>query len=149
MAYAPLDNPRIAIAVVVENAGYGATWAGPIAGYMMEKYINDTLTSNSKAEVEKFSKVDLIPAAIKHWYYVKDSLRLAKQKKAAEEAEINSVLPPATLDRNSDEQPRKISYDPEAEPNRKDSEDDKNQRTPNLQNTQAILPDNKKKNKQR
>lgn len=39
LAFAPKDNPKIAICVVVENAGFGATWAGPIASLLMEKYI--------------------------------------------------------------------------------------------------------------
>lgn len=38
-AFAPKDNPKIAIAVVVENAGFGATWAAPIASLMMEQYL--------------------------------------------------------------------------------------------------------------
>ncbi|NLN94997.1 MAG: penicillin-binding protein 2 [Bacteroidales bacterium] len=40
IAFAPMDNPKIAIAVVVENSGFGATWAVPIATLMMEKYFN-------------------------------------------------------------------------------------------------------------
>ncbi len=39
VAFAPKENPKIAIAVLVENAGFGATWAGPIATLMMEKYL--------------------------------------------------------------------------------------------------------------
>lgn len=39
MAFAPKDDPKIAIAVYVENAGFGGTWAAPIARLMMEKYI--------------------------------------------------------------------------------------------------------------
>lgn len=39
VAFAPRENPKIAIAVTVENAGYGSTWAGPIASLMMEKYL--------------------------------------------------------------------------------------------------------------
>jgi penicillin-binding protein 2 len=39
IAFAPVDNPRIAISVVVENAGYGSTWAAPIASLMIEKYL--------------------------------------------------------------------------------------------------------------
>ncbi len=39
MAFAPVDNPQIAIAVIVENAGFGSTWAAPIASLMIEKYI--------------------------------------------------------------------------------------------------------------
>lgn len=36
MAFAPIDNPRIAIAVIVENAGFGSSWAAPIASLMIE-----------------------------------------------------------------------------------------------------------------
>jgi penicillin-binding protein 2 len=44
IAFAPKDNPKIAIAVVIENSGFGATWAAPIASLMMEKYLTDTIT---------------------------------------------------------------------------------------------------------
>jgi penicillin-binding protein 2 len=37
--FAPKENPKIAIAVFVENAGFGATYAAPIASLMVEKYI--------------------------------------------------------------------------------------------------------------
>jgi len=39
IAFAPVENPKIAICVIVENAGFGATWAAPIATLMIEKYI--------------------------------------------------------------------------------------------------------------
>ena len=39
MAFAPVDHPKIALAVVVENAGFGSVWAAPIASLMMEKYL--------------------------------------------------------------------------------------------------------------
>ncbi|MBI1183697.1 penicillin-binding protein 2 [bacterium] len=44
IAFAPRQNPKIAIAVVVENGGFGATWAAPIASLMIEKYLTDTIT---------------------------------------------------------------------------------------------------------
>ncbi len=68
VCFAPKDNPKIAVAVIVENAGFGATWAGPIAGLVMEKYLNDSLTKESKNKVEYLSNVDLMPSAIKDWY---------------------------------------------------------------------------------
>jgi penicillin-binding protein 2 len=68
VCFAPKDNPKIAVAVIVENAGYGATWAGPIAALMMEKYLNDTLTKESQLKADNLSKVDLLPQAIKDWY---------------------------------------------------------------------------------
>lgn len=68
VCFAPKDNPKIAVAVIVENAGYGSTWAGPISGLLMEQYLNDTLTTESQLKAENLSKVDLMPQAIKDWY---------------------------------------------------------------------------------
>ena len=39
IGFAPVDDPQIAVAVVVENAGFGATWACPVASLMMEQYL--------------------------------------------------------------------------------------------------------------
>jgi penicillin-binding protein 2 len=44
IAFAPKNDPKIAIAVVVENAGFGATYAVPLASLLIEKYLNDTIT---------------------------------------------------------------------------------------------------------
>ncbi|HEX9979559.1 MAG TPA: penicillin-binding protein 2 [Flavobacterium sp.] len=44
VAFAPKDNPKIAIAVFVENGYWGARWAGPIASLMIEKYIRGKIT---------------------------------------------------------------------------------------------------------
>ena len=68
VCFAPKDNPKVAVAVVVENAGFGATWAGPIGGLLMEKYLNDTLTAESKTKTDYLANVDLMPQSIKDWY---------------------------------------------------------------------------------
>ena len=39
IGFAPVEDPQIAVAVVVENAGFGATWACPIATMMIEQYL--------------------------------------------------------------------------------------------------------------
>jgi penicillin-binding protein 2 len=52
VAFAPRDNPRIAIAVIVENSGFGNTFAAPIASLMMEKYLHDTLAAKKKMMVK-------------------------------------------------------------------------------------------------
>jgi penicillin-binding protein 2 len=44
VAFAPRDNPKIAIAVMVENSGFGATWAAPVASLMMEQYLTDSIS---------------------------------------------------------------------------------------------------------
>jgi penicillin-binding protein 2 len=43
VCFAPVDNPKIAISIIVENGGFGATWAAPIASLMIEQYLNDTV----------------------------------------------------------------------------------------------------------
>ena len=51
VAFAPKDNPKIAVAAVVENAGYGSTWAAPIASLTMERYLlPDSTTTNTYLE---------------------------------------------------------------------------------------------------
>jgi len=68
VCFAPKDNPKVAVAVVVENAGFGATWAGPMGALLMEKYLNDSLTVESERKSDELAKVDLMPEAIKNWY---------------------------------------------------------------------------------
>jgi membrane peptidoglycan carboxypeptidase len=68
VCFAPKDDPKVAVAVVVENAGYGATWAGPISTLLMEKYLNDTLTVESKRKSDELANIDLMPESIKEWY---------------------------------------------------------------------------------
>jgi penicillin-binding protein 2 len=46
--FAPKDDPKIAIAVYVENAGFGGTFAAPIASLVTEKYLNDTISYSRK-----------------------------------------------------------------------------------------------------
>lgn len=53
IAFAPKDNPKIAIAVFVENGYWGARWAGPIATLMIEKYLNGK-TSRPLVEEKMF-----------------------------------------------------------------------------------------------
>ncbi len=64
VAFAPKDHPRIAIAVLVENAGYGAEWACPIASLLIEKYLTRKIT---RPELEK----RMMEADLVHKVYVK------------------------------------------------------------------------------
>ena len=59
-AFAPKDNPQIAIAVYVENAGWGASYAAPIAGLMIEKYIKRSIAPERLPLEEKMVKANLI-----------------------------------------------------------------------------------------
>jgi penicillin-binding protein 2 len=75
VCFAPKENPKIAIAVAVENAGFGATWGGPIARILMEKYLNDTLQAKSVEDLEKIANTNLMPEYLKRLQYYTDSTR--------------------------------------------------------------------------
>lgn len=60
VGFAPRDNPKIAIAVFIENAGFGATYAAPIAGLLMEKYLNDSIAPKRKELEQKLIETDLL-----------------------------------------------------------------------------------------
>ena len=62
IAFAPRDNPKIAIAVVVENAGYGSTWSAPIASLMVEKYIKKSI-SRPQIYTDRILQANLLPGA--------------------------------------------------------------------------------------
>ena len=62
VAFAPRENPKIAIAVVVEAAGQGAAYAAPIASFLVEKYLTDKITSRpSGATPEWFMDKNVLP----------------------------------------------------------------------------------------
>ncbi|NQU35211.1 MAG: penicillin-binding protein 2 [Bacteroidetes bacterium] len=63
IAFAPMDNPMIALTVIVENSGYGSTWAAPIASLMIEKYIKRK--SDRPALEKRIMEGDLIHTAKK------------------------------------------------------------------------------------
>lgn len=52
MGFAPKDDPQIAVAVYVENGGFGATFGVPIGALLMEQYINGSLSPESQAKVD-------------------------------------------------------------------------------------------------
>lgn len=54
MGFAPMDNPKIAIAVYVENGGFGATYAVPIGGLMIEQYLNGKLSPAAEQRAAAF-----------------------------------------------------------------------------------------------
>ena len=56
MGFAPMDNPKIAIAVYVENGGFGADFAVPIGGLMIEQYMHGKLSENSKRRADDFQR---------------------------------------------------------------------------------------------
>lgn len=79
IGFAPRDNPKIAIAVIVENGGYGGAYAAPIASYITEKYLTDSLTGRliNGATIQKYKDANLLPIikSTKSIYKKTDSLK--------------------------------------------------------------------------
>lgn len=55
MGFAPMDHPKIAIAVYVENGGFGATYGVPIGAMMMDQYLNGKLSPENELRAEEYS----------------------------------------------------------------------------------------------
>ena len=56
MGFAPMDNPKIAIAVYVENGGFGSDFGVPIGGLMIEQYLHGKLSAGSESRATAFQK---------------------------------------------------------------------------------------------
>ena len=56
MGFAPMNNPQIAVAVYVENGGWGATYGVPIGGLLMEQFIHGKLSEASEAKAKRIQE---------------------------------------------------------------------------------------------
>jgi penicillin-binding protein 2 len=64
IGFAPVENPKIAVAVVVENAGFGATWACPVATMMMEQYLTGEV---KRRDLRKRIGSAVLNESVKKW----------------------------------------------------------------------------------
>ena len=62
MGFAPYNNPKVAICVFVENAGFGATYAVPIGRLMIEKYLNREISEADKPLEQAMMNGVIMPA---------------------------------------------------------------------------------------
>jgi penicillin-binding protein 2 len=96
VCFAPRENPKIAVAVIVENAGFGATWAGPIASLIVEKYLNDTLRPHRLKEVERIAAKEIILPVIRQKRNRQDSIRRIRTVAAERSVVRQEPRPSAT-----------------------------------------------------
>jgi penicillin-binding protein 2 len=143
--FAPRDNPKIAIMCVVENSGrFGGTYAAPIVGLMIEKYLNDTIAANRLPIVEKFNKMNLIPPRIYAEMKTLDSMLHRKDSAyLIAKGYIKLIKDTMDMDKSDEDelldQIRKGKED-QKKNNKREGTDNKIQI-----NTEAILPSEKKK----
>ncbi len=60
MAFAPRDEPQIAISVYIENSGFGATYAAPVASLLVEKYLKGEIDESRKWVEARMLEINLI-----------------------------------------------------------------------------------------
>ncbi len=58
--FAPRENPQIAVAVLIENSGFGATWAAPIASLVMEYYLKGSISPSRQYLLDRMRNTNLI-----------------------------------------------------------------------------------------
>ena len=122
VAFAPKQDPKIAICVVVENAGFGTTSAAPIASFLIEKYLNDTLSTETKKKVEEMANRNLLPDILPTEQYIFDSTRAEEwAKRYGDSTQLRRFLKKGTTP-----SPKKDPVPP--------------QRTVFLKNEEMILP---------
>lgn len=98
-AFAPRENPKIAIAVFVENAGYGGVWAAPIASMMIEKYLKDTITLPKYIQ-DRIYKGNLLPKIDLPEEKKQAAVRVADKPGRPENALALHIQPKAILNRH-------------------------------------------------
>ena len=59
MGFAPMNNPRIAVAVYVENGGFGNVYGVPIGALIMEQYLNGKLSASSEIKAQHFQNMHI------------------------------------------------------------------------------------------
>src|SRR6185437_4100737 len=146
-AFAPRDNPRIAIAVICENAGFGATSSAPIASLMIEKYLKDSIAEpDRKAMIEKISELNLIPARMLEAMRVRDSIaHVKKQKDLIAKGYIKSIKDTLGIDDVDSSEVMEELKDPKMDSvQKKDSLPQKREKIRNNP-TKALLPEQQKK----
>ena len=145
VAFAPRDNPQIAIAVICENAGFGASSAAPIASFMIEQYLKDSITEpDRKAKVEAISKLNLMPPRIYRELRYRDSLMHSKDTSyLLAKGYIKIIKDTMDMDEQDDQDALdKLKKAKQKEDQKKKELPDKIENKPNLE---GILPDEKKK----
>jgi penicillin-binding protein 2 len=75
VCFAPREDPKIAVSVIIENGGFGATWAGPMAYLLVEKYLTDSLRADRQKEVDRIAAANLMPSYLTREQFKADSIR--------------------------------------------------------------------------
>ncbi len=138
-AFAPRDNPRIAIAVICENAGQGAWAAAPIASLLVEKYLRDSIVGKERQDkVTEFTNKNLIPRYMKMAMAKRDSLQQIRENQIQQQRMQKEASDSGDSDENTETDIKTTPVNPENKPAPKRK---------TTVNTAAVLISDDKKNK--
>jgi penicillin-binding protein 2 len=144
VCFAPRENPKIAIAILVQNAGQGATYGAPIASLMVEQFLKDSLSPSSKKKAEALSKVSIIPNDVKYKKYVRDStVAFDKFEETGDTSWIRAYLPPpapVVINVNKDSLAKVEKLQAEKNKEKEKKEQDKKTKDSANKNKDAVLP---------
>ena len=145
--FAPRENPTIAIMCVVENSGrFGGTYAAPIVGFMIEKYLKDSITDKARKErLEYYANLNLIPPRIYVEMRTQDSLRHSKDSAyLIAKGFIKIIKDTLGIDEEDEKDALdKLKSDKETVKKEQPAKDSSNKQQP--AKAEAILPSEKKK----
>ncbi|NOT51689.1 MAG: penicillin-binding protein 2 [Chitinophagaceae bacterium] len=128
-AFAPRENPTIAIMCVVENSGrYGGSYAAPIVSLMIEKYIHDTVSAKRKPLEERMINTDLIPPLMKQEMVKMDSLKKSREDDIQLKNELKEIKDTLQSEDNPTENEIRIEKGRESKP-AKDTQENKRLQT--------------------
>lgn len=95
VCFAPKENPKIAIAVLVQNGGFGTDVAAPIASLMVEQYLMDSISKKRKQFIDFYANKKIIPSYIKEEKRIQDStMAYDKFEETGDSVYIRPYLPP-------------------------------------------------------
>ncbi len=140
-AFAPRDNPRIAIAVICENAGFGSTSAAPIASLMIEKYLKDSIVGKERNDkADQIAKMNLLPPRLVKEIRARDSIMHRKDSAYLMAKGYIRLVRDTTGLENDDVETEDLDKIKKEKPGKSKPESD----TAAVRNS-AILPNEKKK----
>lgn len=145
--FAPRENPTIAIMCVVENSGrFGGTYAAPIVGFMLEKFLKDSITDKKRKErLEYYANLNLIPPRIYVEMRSQDSMRHAKDSAyLVAKGYIKIIKDTLGIDEEDENDALdKMKKDKELVKDTKQEKDSSNKKP--VLKPEAVLPNEKKK----
>lgn len=95
IGFAPRDNPKIAIAVIVENAGFGSAYAAPIASYLTEQYLTGKISGNRVDRAEWMKNQVVLPVE------PKPKVKLAPKGTDSTLKQAPAITPVSTITQNT------------------------------------------------